>query len=356
MRAPHLLIRVRRCQRGQTIFEYLGVILVIAAILAAIFASGVGRTLTDRLEDALCRIAGGTCEPAEGPQPPDEPPPPETDSGRADREIYDAGCEGEDDLPGDLVRGDEAPPVGDPDVDAPHRNLGLVYDYFRDTFDRDSYDDDGGEITGSTNFCEEPGVPTPNAFWDGDQVRFGEGWERSLDIAAHEFTHAIDDETADLEYSCQSGALDESMADIFASNVDPEDWEIGEDLPGGALRSMADPESFGDPAHVDDFLVQENDGTSETDFGGVHTNSSIPNHAYYLMVQRIGRDRAEQVVYRAFTEKLESDSNFEDFRSAALEAAAELYGEDSAAYRGVDESFAEVGLDGTWEAPEVEGC
>jgi Zn-dependent metalloprotease len=146
------------------------------------------------------------------------------------------------------------------------------------------------------------------------------------------------------------------MSDIFASNVDTDDWEIGEDLPDGALRDMADPESYGDPAHVDDFLAQENDGTSATDYGGVHTNSSIPNHAYYLMVQEIGRDAAEQVVYRAFTEKLESDSDFEDFRSTSLEAAEELYGADSPEYRGVDESFAAVGIDGTWEAPEITGC
>ena len=148
------------------------------------------------------------------------------------------------------------------------------------------------------------------------------------------------------------------VSDIFASNVDGDDWEIGEEPPGGALRNMAHPEN-GDPpqpAHVDDFVEMPNDGSPFNDSGGVHYNSGIPNHAYYLMVQSIGRDRAEQIVYRALTEKLESNSGFEDFRTASLEVARELWGEDSPEFTGTNESFAAVGLAGPWEAPEVEGC
>src|SRR5512132_311117 len=118
------------------------------------------------------------------------------------------------------------------------------------------------------------------------------------------------------------------MSDIFASNVDTDDWEIGEDLPGGALRDMAPPED-GDPpqpAHVRDFVEMPNDGSPFNDSGGVHYNSGIPNHAYYLMVQKLGRKAAEQIVYRALTEKLEADSGFEDFRTASLEVARELWG------------------------------
>ena len=138
-------------------------------------------------------------------------------------------------------------------------------------------------------------------------MKFGDGYASSLDVTAHELTHAVTNLTADLEYQCQSGALNESMSDIFASNVDSDDWEIGEDLPGGALRDMANPAN-GDPpqpAHVDDFVEMPNDGSPFNDNGGVHYNSGIPNHAYYLMVQSIGRKAAEQIVYRALTEKLE---------------------------------------------------
>jgi Zn-dependent metalloprotease len=189
-------------------------------------------------------------------------------------------------------------------------------------------------------------------------MKFGDGYAASLDVTAHELTHAITDRTADLEYKCQSGALNESMSDIFASNVDSDDWEIGEDLPGGALRDMAHPENGHppQPGNVRDFVEMPNDGNPYNDSGGVHYNSGIPNRAYYLMVQSIGRKAAEQIVYRALTEKLEPDSGFEDFRTASLDVARELWGEDSPEFTGTNESFAAVGLDGTWEAPEVEGC
>ena len=235
-------------------------------------------------------------------------------------------------------------------------NLGLIDDYFADRFGRDSYDGEGAELEAWINYCEMQGVPMLNAYWDGERMVFGEGYGLSLDVTAHELTHALTEHTAGLEYNCQSGALNESMSDIFGSNLDPDDWEIGEDLPNGAIRDMSDPERFDQPAHVDDFVAQENDGTQFTDYGGVHTNSGIPNHAYYQMVLAIGRRAAEQVVYRALTEYLEPDSNFEDFRAASLRAAEDLYGAGSTEQTGVDGAFAVVGLDGTWEAPEVEGC
>jgi bacillolysin len=100
----------------------------------------------------------------------------------------------------------------------------------------------------------------------------------------------------------------------------------------------------------------ENDGTEHTDYGGVHYNSGIPNHAYYLLVQAIGRDHAEQIVYQTVTENLDSDANFEDFRTAMLQAARDLYGQDSTDFKGVNDAFAAVGLDGSWEAPDIEGC
>ncbi len=148
------------------------------------------------------------------------------------------------------------------------------------------------------------------------------------------------------------------MSDIFASNVDTDDWEIGEDLPGGALRDMANPAN-GDPpqpAHVDDFGEMPNDGNPYNDHGGVHYNSGIPNHAYYLMVQAIGRDGGGADRLPRADREARADSGFEDFRTASLEVARELWGEDSPEYQGTNESFAAVGLDGTWEAPEVEGC
>jgi Zn-dependent metalloprotease len=344
-----------RSQAGQVASEYLGVLLLVAVVVAALLATQLHTQIAVEVERAICKIAS-SWECGE-PGVPDDERAAGDEPGEPDRSVYDDECK--NDLPGRLLRGEgDDPTDADPEANQVYDNLGQVFDYYADTFGRDSYDDSGAELIASINFCENPGTPTRNAYWDGTQMKFGDGYAASLDVTAHEITHAVTNLTADLEYQCQSGALNESMSDIFASNVDSDDWEIGEDLPGGALRDMANPAN-GDPpqpAHVDDFVEMPNDGSPFNDNGGVHYNSGIPNHAYYLMVQAIGRDRAEQIVYRALTEKLRSDSGFEDFRTASLDVARELWGGDSPEYQGTNESFAAVGLDGTWEAPEVEGC
>ena len=312
-----------RSASGQVAAEYVGGLLLIAVVIAGV----------PEAHDA-------------GDDPADDP----------DRDIHDAECD--NDLPGDLVRGEGDDPSGDPEADAVYDNLGQVFDYYSATFGRDSYDDSGADLVASINFCETPGHSDAQRALGRDP----DGVRRRLCLEprhhrprAHARRHGAHRR---LEYQCQSGALNESMSDNFAANVDRDDWEIGEDLPGGAIRDMADPGN-GDPpqpAHTDDFDEMPNDGNPYNDHGGAHYNSGIPNHAYYLMVRSIGRDAAEQTVYRALTEKLEPDSGFEDLRTASLEVARELWGEDSPEYEGIDESLAAVGLDGTWEAPEVEGC
>ena len=152
---------------------------------------------------------------------------------------------------------------------------------------------------------------------------FGDGYAAPLDVTAHEVTHAITERSAGLVYEGESGALNESISDIFGSNLDPDDWEIGEDLPDGAIRDMAHPERFDDPGHVDDYVDTDND------HGGVHTNSGIPNRAYVNMVESIGRDASQHIVYDAVTQHLDADSGFEDFRTACLQSAEDRYGKDS---------------------------
>ena len=323
-------------------------------VVAALLGSQVHTHVAVEVERAICKIAGSSA--CGEPGVPEADASDEEQPGEPDRSVYDDECK--NDLPGRLLRGEGDDASGDPEADAVYDNLGRVFDYYAQTFGRDSYDDAGAELIASINFCQNPGTPTRNAYWDGTQMKFGDGYAAGLDITAHELTHAVTNLTADLEYQCQSGALNEAMSDIFASNVDTGDWEIGEDLPDGAIRDMANPAN-GDPpqpAHVDDFVEMPNDGNPYNDSGGVHYNSGIPNHAYYLMVQSIGRRAAEQIVYRALTEQLGRDSGFEDFRTASLEVARDLWGEDSPEYEGTNESFAAVGLDGTWQAPEVEGC
>jgi Zn-dependent metalloprotease len=344
-----------RSEDGQTGVEYMGLLALIALIVGALVAAELPEKIAGGVNRAICTIASGTdCgTPGRGGGYADDPYP---DSGRAEREIFVQECDGS--IPDDPARAGDDEAVGDEQVDRAYENLGRVHDYYWETFGYDSFDGSGAPVVGVVSHCGSGG----SSYWDDGSVMFAPGAGDALDTAAHEFTHGVTESTAGLEYQCQSGALNESISDIMAWNLDPADPIYGEDRDGdgpddpdgGAIRDYSDPEHFGDPAHVDDYVASPNDGSG--DYGGVHTNSGIPNHAYYQLVRRVGRDKAEQIVWRALTEHLEPDSNFEDFRTAMLESAAELYGPDGPEEQGVDEAFAEVGLDGTWEAPEQDGC
>ena len=347
-----------RREEGQTSAEHMGMLGLAALAVAAFFALGLHDQISGQIQRAICTITSGTdCgTPGPGSGYADDPYP---DSGRADRAIYDDECQG--DIPDDASRAGDDGAVGNDQVDRAYENLGRVYDYYLDTFGYDSYDGAGAQVVGVVNSCaggSDDGVSR----WDDDRVLFAPGAGDALDTAAHEFTHGVTANTAGLEYQCQSGALNESISDIMAWNLDPEDPTYGEDRDGdgpddpdgGTIRDYSEPGRFGQPTHVDDYEASPNDRFG--DWGGVHTNSGIPNHAYYEVVLRVGRDKAEQIVWRALTEHLEPDSGFEDFRSAMLESAAELYGAGGAAQHGVDEAFATVGLDGSWDAPDQEGC
>ena len=248
------------------------------------------------------------------------------------------------DLPGVLRRAEGDGPVGDPDVDHVHDYAGETYDYFSETHGRDSYDNLGAPISSTAHFRAD----YRNAFWDGLQMVYGDGYTVK-DVVAHEMTHAVTEHAANLEYRWQSGALNESYSDIFAAMVDRDDWMIGEDLPGGPIRNMADPTQFNDPGHVNDFRAVCSDNE------GVHTNSGIHNKGFVGVAETIGKDAAERIFYRALTVYLGPQSSFEDSRSAALQSAADLFGDDGAEVRGVESGFAAVGIDGTFD-PGPGGC
>ncbi len=339
-----------RRETGQVGAELMGMLLLVSMIVGALAAAGVPGKVVGGVNRAICTITAGTdCgTPGPGGGYADDPYP---DSGRADREIYDDACQG--DVPDDAAREGDDAAVGEDQVDRAYENLGRVYDYYYDTFGWDSYDGEGAPVVGVVNFCRN-GVDNGVSSWSDDRVQFAPGAGDALDTAAHEFTHGVTASTAGLEYQCQSGALNESISDIMAWNLDPSDPTYGEDRDAGAIRDYSFPTRFDQPMHVDDYQATDNDDRG--DWGGVHTNSGIPNHAYFQLVRRVGRDKAEQIVWRALTEHLEPDSDFEDFRLAMLESAAELYGPDGAEEDGVDAAFATVGLDGSWEAPEQEGC
>jgi bacillolysin len=222
-----------------------------------------------------------------------------------------------------------------------HWNSIRSYDYFQSTFNRKSIDGVGGNILALINVADEDGSSMENAFWNGEAIWYGNGGSsfkplaRGLDVAGHEMTHGVVEKTANLEYQDESGALNESFADVFGVMIDRDDWKIGEDVmqPGasnsGALRDLQDPNnaapknsSFWQPKHMNEKY------TGTGDNGGVHINSGIPNHAFYLFANNaaVGKDKAEQVYYKALRDYLVKSSQFVDCRIAVIQAAKDLYG------------------------------
>jgi len=238
-------------------------------------------------------------------------------------------------------------------VDA-HYFVGVTYDYFKNTHGRNSYDGAGAAVLTSVHY----GNNESNAFWDGKQMAYGEGdgtqfgpFSGSLDVVGHEFTHAVTEKTCDLEYRNQSGALNESMSDVFGAIIEAKHtgktdwWILGEEIttpnkPGDCLGNMKDP-SLGldpQPGHMNDYKVMTSDN------GGVHVNSGIPNRGYYEIAIVIGHDKAEKIYYRALTKYLTKTSQFMDCRNALIQSAKDLYGADSAEHKAVQNGYATIGI------------
>ncbi len=257
----------------------------------------------------------------------------ELDTAR-NRQVYTANHS--QSLPGTLVRSEGGPATGDDDADHAYQFLGDTYDYFFSRFGRDSYNNAGAAMKATVHY----GVNYQNAFWNGTQMVFGDGFPID-DVTAHEMTHAVTEYEANLIYQNQSGALNESFSDIFGEIIDqingagndtpPVAWLMGEDLPGiGAIRNMADPPAFGDPDRVSSY------NCTSSDNGGVHTNSGIPNKAAYLMaaggtfnghtVVGIGIEKMGRVQYRALAEYLTQSSTFLDDYNALNQACQDLIG------------------------------
>ena len=249
-----------------------------------------------------------------------------------------------------------------------HTNMGAVFDYFLQTHGRLSIDGVGGSMY-SIVHVTDGGQPMDNAFWSGTFIAYGDGGAafeplaEGLDVAAHEMSHGVIQHTVNLEYRNQSGALNESMADVFGVMVDRDDWRLGEDVvrstrvfASGALRDMEDPHNGvapgitgWQPAHMSEFR----DLPLTSDNGGVHLNSGIPNRACFLIAEAIGRDKTEQIYYHILAARLINQrGNFVDMRNAAIQSATELYGADEVA--AVEAAFTAVGIVGDegYQAPQ----
>ncbi len=199
------------------------------------------------------------------------------------------------------------------------------------------------------------GLP-PNVSFFGQRVSYLAG---ALDIVAHELSHGVTDYSSRLIYQGEPGALNEAFSDIMATAVEffsqPEkaDYLAGEDafVPGG-IRSLQNPTAYGDPDH---YSIRY---TGPADNGGVHINSGIANHAFYLAiaggrhrlggtVQGVGganREQIERIFYRAFTSFLSPSATFSQARAATIQAARELYNPGSAAETAIIQAWNAVGV------------
>ncbi|MHC2999301.1 M4 family metallopeptidase [Microbacterium sp. HJ5] len=283
-----------------------------------------------------------------------------------DREISDA--QQREQLPGVRVRGEDDEPSGDAAVDEAFDGLGATFDFLWDAYGRNSLDGAGGALLATVHYGED----YDNAFWNGERMVFGDGdgevfsgFTGSLTVIAHELAHGVIEDEGGLVYSGQSGALNESIADVFGSlaeqhhlgqTADQASWLIGEGIftdavEGSALRSLEAPGTAYDddvlgkdpqPAHMRDFVVTRDDN------GGVHINSGIPNHAFYLVATALGGhawERAGRIWFRALTSgTLSQTADFTAFADATLAAAAAEYGEESEEAAAVRAAWAGVGV------------
>jgi Zn-dependent metalloprotease len=287
--------------------------------------------------------------------------------GQMTRQVYD--CESEARFPLRPTRVEGEKESGDEAVDEAYNGFGDTHRFLWEIHHRDSIDDEGMPLRGYVHYGED----YDNAFWDGRRMVFGDGdgelfvrFTRSLDVIGHELGHGVTEDEAGLEYYGQSGALNESMSDVFGSLVkqyklgqsaEQASWLIGDDIigqevEGEALRSMKAPGTAYDddvlgrdpqPAHMDDFVVTTRDNA------GVHINSGIPNHAFYVVATTLGGsswERAGVIWYETLRDPLlRANADFQTFADLSCAAAARLYGADGEEAVAVRAGWEKVGIE-----------
>ncbi len=217
-------------------------------------------------------------------------------------------------------------------------NFAQTYDYYLERHGRNSINGSGGNVTAVVGVGGYD-----NASWHGNlgMMFFGNvrKYPGSLDVVAHELTHGVTENSANLVYEMQSGALNEAFSDIFGECVEARtrtknDWKMGTDL-GEVFRDLKNPHSITIgglnrpyPARFSELIKLAN--TPDADNGGVHLNSSIINHTFYQLAEgltgAIGIPDAEKIFYRCLTRHLQARSQFLDCRLGCLAAAEALFG------------------------------
>jgi Zn-dependent metalloprotease len=270
-------------------------------------------------------------------------------------------------LPGQQVRDEGQPPTGDPAADEAYDGAGSTYDLYWNIYQRNSVDGNGLRLDSTVHYQQN----YDNAFWNGQQMVYGDGdgqlfnrFTLALDVIGHELTHGVTQYTSNLNYQNQSGALNEAVSDVFGSLVkqyklnqtaDQADWLIGQGLftanvKGIALRSMKAPGTAYDdpvlgkdpqPANMSSYV------NTTQDNGGVHINSGIPNHAFYLLARTLGGyalEKAGKIWYVAATTKFNSGTDFQGAADLTFQAAGELFGQNGAEQQAVQNAWSGVGI------------
>ncbi|MCI1188684.1 M4 family metallopeptidase [Hymenobacter sp. DH14] len=260
-----------------------------------------------------------------------------------------------------------------------HVGAQATYDYWKNVHGRNSFDNAGAIIKSYVHFDDVPGgAGYENAYWDGVRMTYGDGATRfrpltALDVCGHEIGHAVCEKTANLTYSNESGAMNEGLSDIWGASIEAyavgtlgftsggvkakSTWLIGEEIDKqqAALRSMSDPKSLGQPAYYKGQYWY----TGTADNGGVHTNSGVLNHWYYILavgksgtnegggaytVTGVGLDAAAKITYRMESVYMTASSTYSQARTYAIQAATDLYGAGSAQVTAVTNAWFAVGV------------
>jgi Zn-dependent metalloprotease len=280
-------------------------------------------------------------------------------------------------LPGTKIRDEGQAAASDQAVNEAYDGLGATYDLYLQAYNRKSIDDHGMRLIASVHY----GEGYNNAFWNGQQMVFGDGdgiiftgFTKAIDVIGHELTHGVTEHTAHLAYHLQPGALNESISDVFGSLVKQHtlgqdaasaDWLIGAGIlapgiNGVALRSMKDPGSAYDdaklggkdpqPKHMDDFKDLPDDEFDDS--GGVHINSGIPNHAFYLVAKQLRGNAWEDagtIWYKTLLQ-LWPEAQFLDCANVSAQVAGAQFGTNSTQQQAVKNAWEEVGI--TITAPQ----
>ncbi len=270
-------------------------------------------------------------------------------SNKPNRKVYDGQSKAV--LPGQLARQEGDPESSDNAVNEAYEGAGSVFQLYYDVFNRNSLDDNGMDLVATVHHKSNCG----NAFWNGYQLAYGDGDNvifkklTELSVIGHEFSHGVVQFSGGLVYRDQPGALNESFADVFGAlteqykkkqSAKEASWLIGEGVftervEGQALRSLKEPGLAYDdsilgkdpqPYHMDFYV------NTTQDSGGIHINSGIPNHAFYLLSQYLGGnawEKAGQIWYHAMQNLNNSLATFADWADATIRSASLRYGHGS---------------------------